>query len=194
MGMSGTMRFVFDERAAAQAAAYLLRRHGEPMRSSTLIMLLYLADRRSFIETGYPITGDCFVATPHGPMLARLLDLTVWGAREEDSPWGELVTAPTDYRVAAAGPATGDELADYGELSEHDRGTLDAVHAEFGGMECWALAEHMRSLAEWVEPGEGSVDIDPRAVLRDAGYTEGQIGEVERNVGGIHAFEAKYAV
>ena len=183
------MRFVFDERATAQAAAWLLRRHAGPMPSITLIKLLYLADRRSFIETGYPITGDRLVATPHGPMLGNILDLTAWGARGDGSAWSELVTAPSDYRVAAAAPATGDELADYGALSDYDCDVLGAIHDEYGAMDCWALVDATRALPEWRDPGESSVPIDPRDILRATGYTDELIAQVEDNVGAIQSLE-----
>ncbi len=183
------MRFVFEERLAAQAAAWLLRRHGRPMPSITLIKLLYLADRRAFIETGYPITGDRMVATPHGPMLGNILDLTAWGAREEGSAWSELVTAPSGHCVTATGPATGDELADYGALSDYDCDLLDAIHDEYAAMDCWALADVTRALPEWRDPGESSVPIDPRDILRDIGYTDKLIAQVEDNVGAIYSLE-----
>ena len=183
------MRFVFDERAAAQAAAWLLRRHAGPMPSIALIKLLYLADRRSFVETGYPITGDRLVATPHGPMLGNILDLTAWGSRGECSAWSELVTAPSDYRVAATGPATGDDLADYGALSDYDRDLLDAIHDEYGTMDCQALTDVTRALPEWRDPGESSVPIDPRDILRATGYADDQIAQVEDNIGASHSLE-----
>ena len=34
-----------------------------------LIKLMYLADRRCLIETGFPITGDRMVSMPKGPEL-----------------------------------------------------------------------------------------------------------------------------
>ena len=52
-----TMKFVFDERKAAQAAAHLLHRHGGPMPYIKLIKLLYLADRRGLRRDGSPGYG-----------------------------------------------------------------------------------------------------------------------------------------
>ena len=92
------IEFVFDERRAAQAAARLLEWHGRPMSVRKLVTLLYLADRRSFVEAGYPITGDRFVNTPDGPALeriARLLD----GEADEQSPWRSQI-ASADGRAA----------------------------------------------------------------------------------------------
>lgn len=52
------MKQVFNERKAAQAAAYLLHKAEGTMDYRQLMALLYLADRRSLIETGHSITGD----------------------------------------------------------------------------------------------------------------------------------------
>ena len=46
------MRFVFDERRAAQAAARLLDKHGGTMPWLKLVKLLYLADRAALVEGG----------------------------------------------------------------------------------------------------------------------------------------------
>ena len=58
------MKLVFNERKAAQAAAYLLRKHGTPMHAHHLMFMLYMADRQSLIENGYTITGDQMVMVP----------------------------------------------------------------------------------------------------------------------------------
>jgi uncharacterized phage-associated protein len=58
------VRFPFDERKAAQAAAYLLKKHDGRLNFMKLIKLLYLADRKSLLENGKPITGDRMLAMP----------------------------------------------------------------------------------------------------------------------------------
>ena len=69
------MEFVFNDRKTAQAAAWLLDRQEGRMPYLKLIKLLYLADRQSLIESGYPITGDRLVSMDRGPVLSRVLDL-----------------------------------------------------------------------------------------------------------------------
>ena len=181
------MQFVFDERTAAQAAAHLLRRHGGPMPYVKLIKLLYLADRRAFIETGFPITGDRFVAMPYGPVLSRVLDLMAWESRDADSPWSACVSQPLNYCVMAIGPP------DESHLSEYDRDTLDAVLDEFGALDRWALVDYTHTLPEWTDPAGSAVDIDPRVILRDAGFTEDAIAAVESDVADVHWLRTNYA-
>jgi hypothetical protein len=59
-----TIKFVFNEKKAAQAAAYLLKLHGGKMDYRKLLTLLYLADRKLLAERGRTITGDEFVNAP----------------------------------------------------------------------------------------------------------------------------------
>lgn len=181
------MEFVFDEQKAAQAAAYLLRRQGEPMPYIKLIKLLYLADRKALIETGYPITGDRFVSMPHGPVLSQILDLITWGCRDEGSPWREHISLPSNYSVMAIGPH------DEGSLSDYDRGLLDALLDEFGAMDHWDLVDHTHALPEWVDPEGSSIDIDPRVILRDAGYTDEGIEDVEDEAAAVRWLRTNFA-
>ncbi len=184
------MEFVFDEKRAAQAAAYLLRLHGAPMAATKLAQLLYLADRRAFVEVGYPMTGDRFVATPHGLAPGRILDLLTWGCRDEDTPWAAHVSPPSGYCVTAKGSPAKEALSEYdGEL-------LAVVLEEFGGMEQWELADYTRTLAEWVEPeGRGcTAAVDPLVILREAGYAEDEIAEAKQLASSIHSVQTQYGM
>lgn len=49
---------MFNEKRAAQMAAYLLRKHGGKMSASKLMTLMYLSDRKSLELHGEPISGD----------------------------------------------------------------------------------------------------------------------------------------
>ena len=185
-----TMQFVFDERKAAQAAAHLLHRHGGPMPYIKLIKLLYLADRRAFIETGHPITGDRLVSLDNGPVLSNVLDLIRQTGRRGPSAWREYVSAPEGYAVTAACPPELDEADD--ELSEYDRSLLDAVFGEFGETNQWDLVAYTHTLPEWADPQGSSSAIDPKVILESAGLTQTQIAGVEREVTAFHDLHTRY--
>lgn len=179
------MQFVFDEWKAAQAVAYLLHRHGRPMPSAKLARLLYLVDRRGFVETEYPTTGDRFVAMPDGPALARIPDLIAGTRRDADSSWSAFVSPFPDGCVTL-GPRDEDRLSDY------DRELIGGVLDEFGAMDEEALAVHMRDLPEWSAPASSCADIDPRVILRTAGFTEDAIVAVESDVADVHWIRTRY--
>ena len=81
------MRFVFDERKAAQAASILLERSGGSMDYLKLVKLLYLADRAALIETEAPITDDHYASMKHGPVPCQVLELILQEHPAEDSIW-----------------------------------------------------------------------------------------------------------
>ena len=108
------MRFFFNQRKAAQAAAYLVRLHGGQINLMALLKLLYLADRTALVETGYTITGDHMVSMPHGPVLSYIYDSSKWGKMEDD-PWYEYISERTNHEVSLA-----KLMLEVDELSEYE--------------------------------------------------------------------------
>ncbi len=181
------MQFVFDERKAAQAAAWLLRRQGGPMSYIKLVKLLYLADRQALIETGVPITRDRFISTVHGPALGRILDLITWGRGDEPSPWHEHVSLPSNYCVMAIGSC------DLPHLPEYARELLGNVQDEFGALDWLELVEETKGLPEWVEPDGCTTDIDARVILRDGGYSAEQIRIAEDDAADLYLVQSRFS-
>lgn len=168
------MRFRFDERKATQAAAHLLRRHGGTLNYMVLIKLLYLADRRSLLACGRPITGDRMVAMPKGPVLSGVLDFVTWGPVKR-SPWFDLISEPQGHDVKLkADPGKTDQLSDF-EVS-----VLDEVDADFGSMDRWDLIKLLhRTLPEWTDPEGSSYTIDPAQILRAESRSEQEITRLQ---------------
>lgn len=162
------VRFVFDERKAAEAAAILLQLNQGPMPYIKLIKLLYLADRRSLVETGYTITGDRMVSMDHGPVLSRVYDCNKAEPTAE-SFWHKHVTAPSNYEVALREPTDGMSLSDY----EED--VLREVFGLYGHLDRWKLVDYMHTLPEWEDPSGSSYPIDIRVILREAGKSDEEI-------------------
>ena len=65
---------LFNERKAAQAAAYLLCKAGGSLNVLKLVKLMYLAERESLRRYGETITGDALVSMRNGPVLSATLD------------------------------------------------------------------------------------------------------------------------
>jgi uncharacterized phage-associated protein len=173
------MRFPFDERKAAHAAAYLLKKHGNQLNSMKLIKLLYLVDRQSLLEFGKPITGDRMVSMPKGPVLSGILDLINWGKRRtEPSVWLEFLSEPTGYDV---GVVPGITLEDLDRLSDDERRILDEVDEAYGHVDRWSLVDLTHRLPEWRDPQGSSFPIDPADILRAAGRSEQEIYRIARN-------------
>jgi len=166
------MRFIFDERKAAQAAAYLLQRHGGHLNYMKLIKLLYLADRRALVDRGLPITGDRMVSMQKGPVLSGVLDLINWGSIDEQSPWLEYISPPSDYEVHVLNPD-----AECKALSRYEKGLLVEIDERFGEFDRWSLVRYTHTLPEWRDPKGSSFPIDPADILRLENRPEKEITE-----------------
>jgi uncharacterized phage-associated protein len=169
------LRFVFNEGKAAQAAAYVVKLNGGQMNVLSLIKILYLADRKSLVVRGRPITGDQMVSMPHGPVLSRIYDEIKWGEREEGQiqPWFEYLTERRSNEVSLREADAPTE-----ELSDFERGILRESHNHYGRFGPWALRKITHELPEYQDPQGSSLPIDPEAILREAGWSNSDIQEV----------------
>lgn len=145
--------FWFDERRAVQAASFLVRLRwngvlGLPVTS--LLKLLYLADRRSLRETGAPIAGAGYIITQDGPVSQDLLFATVRaeGVAAFAYPyWGDYVMKScVDGIVSPNGAIShvGDD-----DLSEYDETVLSELHTEHRGSTTEQLIAVSKDLPEF---------------------------------------------
>lgn len=174
------MRFAFNEEKAAAAAARLLELNKGPMEYIKLIKLLYLADRRSLIETGYPITGDAMVSMDHGPVLSRVYDSLNFAG--DDGPWQRHVSAPENYAVRLLAPTDGMPV------SEYEEEVLREVFSAYGHLLWPRLVELMHELPEWQDPHGSSWPIDARIILREAGKSDEEIEQVASQAEAVRSF------
>jgi len=166
------IRFVFNERKTAQAAAYLLSLHKGTLNYMVLIKLLYLADRKSLIETGVPITGDKMVSMPHGPVLSLVLDLINMG-KEDSRDWFDYISEPEKYEVSLQ-----KESPDNDELSKFEIGVLDDIDKKFGHLNQWQLRDFTHTLPEWEDPNGSSYPIQPDNLLQVASIPPNEIKRI----------------
>ena len=175
------MRFVFDERRAAQAAARLLHKHGGTMPYIKLIKLLYLADRAAFVEGGRPITGDRFVSVRHGPALAHVLELITDDCPAGDSIWHGYVVRK-HFDACLVGPAESERLADF------DRDVLDGIFETYGCLKEWDVVARTHALPEWKDPGDSITPIKPEDILRYNDFTEAEVERVAEQAHAVYSF------
>ena len=174
------IRFVFNEQKAAQAAARILRRHGEPMHRDKLVKLLYLADRRQLVERGIPITGAQFVSAPSGAELTEISRLLTSPSAE----WSRYVVQAEDQCVRAT------PREDCSELSEYSCSLLDQICDGYAHRTAAELRRHSSQLCEWRCPDGAPVPVDLEQLLRAEGLNERQVSAVAEQLGAIHAFDA----
>ncbi len=174
------MRFVYDDRKAADAATFLLNRVGGSMNYIKLLALMYLSDRRTFLETGYPITGAKMLSMDKGPVLGEVYRQITWG--ETESTWSRFIEAPIDYEVSLKV-----NMADGSYLSDYERDVLQDISAKYEDWEPRALERLMRTLPEWKDPEGAALPIDAIIILQSAGRTREDIQDTAELVEGIRA-------
>ncbi len=127
------MRFVFNERKAAQAASILLERAGGSMDYLKLVKLLYLADRAALIETEGPITDDHYASMKHGPTPCQVLELILQEHPAEDSIWHRTVKRQY-FDVFLCGPVESEQL------SQANVDLLNDTYETYGRLHLWQIA------------------------------------------------------
>ena len=172
------IKFNFNEKKAAQAAALLILRNGGEMNYLALMKLLYLVDREALLRFGKPITGDRVVAMKHGPVLSRVYDLV--SQKKQESPqseWHKFIPRPNTYvfTVKFSG------LPETGEMSQAEIAVIDEVFAKFRHMNEWELVAFTHKLPEWHDPKSSSVPISFEEILRAAGVSRKDIDAVAEN-------------
>lgn len=177
------MRFLFNERKAAEAAArFLSMAELQSMAFIKLIKLLYLADRKALIETGRTITGDRMVSMENGPVLSRVYDCNK-DEPEAGSAWREYISAPHGYDVSLNKEPT------FRALSPYELDTINDVFVGYGHLGKWDLVALMHDLPEWKDPDRSALPIDPRTILQEAGKSDAEIERIAEELESLRTFK-----
>lgn len=179
-----SLRFAYDGQKAGELAAQLLQLAGGSMPLLKLLKLMYLADRVSLIETGFPITGDSIVAMEKGPVLSNTYD--------------RLKPAAGSLPFVASEPGNVSLIEDAptdGRLSDYELDVAQRIFREFGQMSGDKLIRYLhRAAPEWKAPPAGSsTPIDPADILRAAGKSQDEIDAIAqeaRYFRSVHSFIA----
>jgi uncharacterized phage-associated protein len=167
------IRFNFDERKAAAAAAYLLSLEGSRMNYMRLLKLLYLAERQSLATLNRPIIGDTPYSMDRGPVLGRVYDLIK--ENREDGPWGAVIERDSRYVVRLK------TAPDVGPLSDAELEILRRASELYRTHDQWALSDMTHDFPEWQDPHGSSIEIPLERVLEAFGKRNDEIERVRQN-------------
>lgn len=185
--MNFKMSSLFDERKAAQVAAYFLisaKKKDANVTLLKLMKLMYLAERLSYERFCFPIIGDALVSMPNGPVLSRTLDLMNFGSSKDKGEWDSFIAerAGRDMSLNGHENLTIDDLR---ELSESDIEVLDSIWGKFGRMSAIQLREYTHNsenCPEWQDPDGSSIPIQLEILFQKLGYSQSAI---EKAIDGI---------
>ena len=167
----------FQEKKTTQSAAILLQRNGGKIHYIKLLKLLYIADRRSLEETGFPITFDTYVSMKYGPVLSTTYDLLKGTSLNHGDYWHEYISRPKEYVVRL------NQTPPFTALSEVEIRILNQTFDEFGKIPRFALVDISHQFPEFHEPPEGStLPITYRDIFHALGENEIEISRIENEL------------
>lgn len=170
------IRNLFNEKKAAQAAAYFLFRAGGPLTLLKLMKLLYLAERGSFERYGAPMIGDRLVSMPHGPVLSITHNYMNGELESVPGGWESWIADRAehnlDLRDRAALKSPEDDLL---ELSDADLAILADVWQRFGHMSASGLRNWTHdNCPEWKDPDGSMIPMTPEDLFAALNFTPEQ--------------------
>jgi len=186
---------LFNEKKAAQAAAYFLFRAGTSLTVLKLMKLLYLAERVSFERYGAPMIGDRLVSMPHGPVLSITYNHMSGELESVPGGWDSWIADRAehnlDLRDRAALKSPEDELL---ELSDADLAVLGDVWKQFGNMSASALRNWThRNCSEWQDPDGSMIPMRPEDLFAALKFTPEQTREALARLHAESAANAAFA-
>lgn len=159
---------LYDDRRAAQSAAFLLQLAGGSLEILKLTKLLYLSERLSYERYGEPLTGDTPYALKQGPVLSQIYDRTKRTDNLNET-WRTWIKGRSGNDISLVHPIL-DPSEELVALSKADFKVMSAVWKDFGGMTAYELVTYTHHhCPEWTDPGMSSNKIDPDTILRKVG-------------------------
>ncbi len=166
----------FNARKAAQTIAYFAIKNGRaPLNVLKAVKLVYLADRRSLEECGFPIQDDVHVSMPHGPVNSYTYSHINGEHDLSKCGWSDFLEDRENHEIALTNPSTSTQALD--ELSRADFECLDKVWGDFGHMGPFELRDwthEKKNIPEWEDPGNGAKDIPLERILRVLGVKDSE--------------------
>lgn len=135
------IKFVFDEKKATDATAFLLSLNENKLPYMKLMKLFYMADRIALSEYHYSITTDSYYSTKYGPVASGIYDcISHWGDLPDSSPWKNAIAIDKDTHTVELKR----NVCDFGMLSEEEKDILKSINDELELSEYTQLLEETR--------------------------------------------------
>jgi uncharacterized phage-associated protein len=173
---------MYNEQKAAQIAAWFIAQEGASMPHLKLMKLMYLADRESMLQFGFPMTGDRFVSLKHGPVLSLTLSHLDDEAPSAPNGWDSWISDKANHEVALVRPATPEALD---HLSRADLQVVAAIWAKFGHMKKYQIRDYThdpRNCPEWKDPNGSMLPIAYRTVFEALGFNHDDAASMEAEI------------
>jgi uncharacterized phage-associated protein len=163
---------MFNERKAAQIAAFFTAKQGGTISHLKLMKLMYLAERLSIQEYGDSMVNDTLVSMRYGPVLSQTKDcMDGYGNPNLPDGWDSWISDRANHKVSLSKEDFTEDQLD--ELSRSELEILDRVWEEHKDKDQWALADFTHDhCAEWHDPGTSTLPIKYEDVLSANGMDQ----------------------
>lgn len=164
---------------------YLVKKLGNSVTDVKLMKLMYFSDRKALLETGFPITDDCYYIMNRGPILSSTLDHinqytsemasifeTPQSKNEGGYPVKELTLKATVGR-------------EYEYLAEIEVSILDAILEELSSMSTNEIVQYAHDdkiCPEWKFPQGTSIALPIESILRHHGVEAEEIEQMVQEI------------
>jgi uncharacterized phage-associated protein len=163
---------LFNEKKAAQIAAFFLLRGGGRLDILKLMKLMYLAERSSFEKFGEPMIGDRLYSMEHGPVLSRTLN-HVNGFVDSGPDGWESWVSDRENHLLALNRQIHDVKTELSSLSNAELEILEDLWNQHGHLTGFELRDLTHEICtEWEDPENSSIPIPYMRVLRHVGYSQ----------------------
>lgn len=184
---------LFNEKKAAQVAAFFLQCGGTKLNLLKLMKLMYLAERRSLEEYGEPMIGDMLCSMEHGPVLSHTLNHMNGFRESSPNGWDSWVSDRADHELALKKKIK-DVKEELSLLSDADIEILQQLWEKYGHLTGYQLRDLTHEICtEWEDPDNSSIPIPYSRLLRCVGYSQDVAKELERKMCSQRQVEALFA-
>lgn len=184
---------MFNEQKVAQMAAFFLNQTTDKrLPNLKLMKLLYIAERESVRDSGFPMSEDKCVSMPHGPVLSMTLDLMNGNVESQPNGWEFWVSDKEGHEISLRNQFT--SLEDLDELSRAELELLQQVWHQFGAMNQWQIRDWTHDhCVEWKNPQGSSRPIDFQDMARAVGFDAATARDLQKRLAEENYIEELFA-
>lgn len=164
---------------------YIAKKTGHNITDVKLMKLMYFADRKALLETGFPITDDCYYIMNRGPILSSTLDHLNSYSSEVASIFEEPIKKVDGGFPVKELKLKSSEERDYESLAEVEISILDAVLEELGSMSTNEIVTHAhdgKNCPEWNFPKGTSLPLPIETILLHHGFTQDEANQMVKDI------------
>ncbi len=168
---------LFNEKKAAQVAAFFLIQANAGLTILKLMKLMYLAERRSFESYGEGLVGDRLVSMPHGPVLSITHNYMNGELPSAVGGWDTWIVDRAGHELSLNESKSTASVDDLLELSDADVMVLNDTWQQFGTMTGWQLRDYTHAhCPEWKDPDGSMIPMKPEDLFSALKFSPEQSG------------------